>query len=292
MIPCRPRMEAPVGKSGPLMKRIRASAPLASSASSGWSSRWTVASTTLGQVVGRDVGGHAHRDALAAVDQQVGEPGREHGRLGELTGVGVDEVDRLLVDPVQQSVGDRRQAALGVAGRGRAVVGRAVVALEVDERVAEAERLRHPHHGVIDGPVAVGVVLAHDVAADPGALQAGPVRAGPHLVHPEQDPPVDRLEPVARVGQGPADDDRHGVVEEGALHLLLDLDGLDTGEGHGGRAVVGAIPGRVGRQRVTHMSRNLTSLALVWMKCLRTSTSSPIRVERTSSARAACSTET
>ena len=30
----------------------------------------------LAQVVGRDVGGHAHGDALAAVDQQVGEAGR------------------------------------------------------------------------------------------------------------------------------------------------------------------------------------------------------------------------
>ena len=37
----------------------------------------------LAQVVGRDVGGHADGDALAAVDQQVGEAGGQHdGLLG------------------------------------------------------------------------------------------------------------------------------------------------------------------------------------------------------------------
>lgn len=40
----------------------------------------------LTQVVGRDVGGHAHRDALAAVHQQVGEATGQHRRFDELTG--------------------------------------------------------------------------------------------------------------------------------------------------------------------------------------------------------------
>ena len=35
----------------------------------------------LAEVVRRDVGGHADGDALAAVDQQVGEPRRQHRRL-------------------------------------------------------------------------------------------------------------------------------------------------------------------------------------------------------------------
>ena len=35
----------------------------------------------LAQVVGWDVGGHAHGDAAGAVDQQVGEPGGENGGL-------------------------------------------------------------------------------------------------------------------------------------------------------------------------------------------------------------------
>ena len=34
-----------------------------------------------------------------------------------------------------------------------------------------------------------------------------------------------RFEAVTSVWQSPADDDRHGVVEEGTFHLFLDLDG-------------------------------------------------------------------
>ena len=72
--------------------------------------------------MGRDIGGHAHRNALAAVHQQVGEPSRKHLRL-LLGGVKiVDEIDGLLVDAVQQPHSQFIKAALGVShGRGRIV---------------------------------------------------------------------------------------------------------------------------------------------------------------------------
>ena len=44
----------------------------------------------LAQVVGRDLGGHAHRDALRAVDQQVGEDGGQDRRLRRAVVVGGD----------------------------------------------------------------------------------------------------------------------------------------------------------------------------------------------------------
>jgi hypothetical protein len=186
----------------------------------------------LAQVVGRDVGGHADRDALAAVDQQVREPRREDRGLLGLPGVVVDEVDRVLVDAVEEAHGQGRQAALRVPRGGRTEVRAAEVAVAVDEGVAQREVLGHAHEGVVDGAVAVGVVLAHHVAGDPGALHVAAVGAGAEVLHAPEDPAVHRLEAVARVGQGPGRDDRHGVVEEGALHLLLDLDRLDRGGEH------------------------------------------------------------
>ena len=70
-IPWRPRIVAPVGKSGPLTNRhelvgtgIR------------MLEHMHVGVDHLTQVVGRDVGGHAHGDALGPVDEQVREPGR------------------------------------------------------------------------------------------------------------------------------------------------------------------------------------------------------------------------
>jgi hypothetical protein len=181
----------------------------------------------LAEVVGRDVGGHADRDALAAVDEQVREAGGQHVGLGLVARVVVAEVDRVLVDPVEEAHGDRIEAALGVArGRG-AEVGAAEVAVAVDQRVAQREALGHAHQRVVDRALAVGVVLAHHVAGDACALHVRPVGPGPEVVHAVEDPAVHGLEAVAGIREGARRDDRHRVVQEGALHLLLDLDGLD-----------------------------------------------------------------
>ena len=183
----------------------------------------------LAQVVGRDVGGHAHGDALGAVDEHVREPGREDRRLLRSGVVVGGEVDRLLVDAAHQLEGERAEPALGVPhGRGTLVrAGAPEVAVPVDQRVAEGEVLDHPGQGLVDGRVTVGVVRAHHVADHLGALGVRPVGQQALVVHRVEDPAVDRLQAVPDVGKGPRDDDRHRVLEEGPLHLLLDLDGLD-----------------------------------------------------------------
>ena len=56
------------------------------------------------------------------------------------------------------------------------------------------------------------------------ALHVGAVGAQPQLAHPEQDAALHRLQAVAGVGQGAGVDDAVGVLEEGAAHLLLDVD--------------------------------------------------------------------
>ena len=76
----------------------------------------------LAQVVGGDVGRHTHCDALAAVHEQVREPGRQHPGLDELAGVVLREVDRVLVYPGEEVEGDRVEAALRVSGGGGGIV--------------------------------------------------------------------------------------------------------------------------------------------------------------------------
>ena len=128
----------------------------------------------LVEVVRRDVGGHAHGDAGRAVDQQVGEARRQHRRLLEAVVEVGHEIDRFFVDVEQHLLGDFGQAALGVThGGGGVVVHRAEVALSVDERVAHGKVLRHAHHGVVNGGVAVRVVFAQHVAHHAGALLVG-----------------------------------------------------------------------------------------------------------------------
>jgi hypothetical protein len=92
----------------------------------------------LVEVVRRDVGGHAHRDAAEPVDQQVGQLARQHQRFFFGAVVVGPEIDGFLVDVGQQLVGDLGQADFGVAhGRGVVAVDRAEVALAVDQHVAQ-----------------------------------------------------------------------------------------------------------------------------------------------------------
>ena len=182
----------------------------------------------LTQVVGRHVGGHAHGNARRAVDQQVGESRRQHGRLGErLVVVGL-QVDGLLVEVAQHLHGGIGQAALRVAHGCRGVtVDGAKVAVAVNERQAHGEVLRHTHHRVIDGRVTMRVILTHDFADRPRRLLVRAARNDVCLVHGVEDAAVHRLEAVAHVRKRAGHDDGHGVLQEGGLHLLCHLDRLE-----------------------------------------------------------------
>ena len=176
----------------------------------------------LAQVVRRDVRGHADGDPGGAVDQQVREAGRQDQRLEARLVVVRRERDGVGVDVAQHLDGELGQTRLRVAhGRRRVAVDRAEVALTVDQRVPHGEVLRKPHQRVVDRLVAVRVVAAHHLADDARALAVRPVRLEPELVHGVEHPPVDRLEPVAHVGERAADDHAHGVIEVRGPHLLL-----------------------------------------------------------------------
>ena len=179
----------------------------------------------LAEIVRRDVGRHAHRDAAGAVGQQVRIGRRQHRRLALALVVVRLELDSVLVDVLEQRLRDRGETRLGVTHRRRRIaVHRAEIALPRDQRQAHREVLRHAHHGVVDRAVAVRVILAHHVADDAGRLAEGPRRVVAAFLHRVEDAPLHGLQPVARVGQRARDDHAHGVIEVGAAHLLFDGD--------------------------------------------------------------------
>ena len=180
----------------------------------------------LHQVVRGHVGGHADGDAGRAVHEQVRERRREDLRLGLPVVVVGAQVDHALVDAVGDSHGRRREPALGVSVGSRWVVvaEAAEVAVAVHQGEPQRPRLGHPDQGVVDRGVAVRVQGRHHVADDAGALHVTAIRPQPHLGHPVEDPPVHRLEAVPGVRQGPGVDDRVGVLEVRALHLVGDVD--------------------------------------------------------------------
>ncbi len=183
----------------------------------------------LAEVVRRDVRRHADRDAGGAVDEQVREACREHGRLAAGLVVVRLEVDGVGVDVAKQLGRNPGEARLGVPHGSRGiVVDVPEVALAVDERVAHRERLREPDERVVDRGVPVRVVRAHDVADDARGLLERPVWLHSRLVHPVEDAPVHRLQPVPHVRQGARDDHAHRVVEEAGTELLLQVARLDA----------------------------------------------------------------
>ena len=179
----------------------------------------------LGQVVRRNVRRHAHRNARAAIDDQVRHARRQHRRLQRRLVVVRNEVDRIHVDVRQHLARDARQPRLRIPHRRRRIaVHRAEVPLTIDHQVAQRKRLRQPHHRVVNRRVAMRMVVTHHVPHHLGRLGVLLVELQPHLLHAVQNAAMHRLQAVAHVRQRAPDNDRHRVVEIRPAHLVLDID--------------------------------------------------------------------
>ena len=203
----------------------------------------------LAEIVRRDVGRHADRDAAGAVDQQIGEARRKDLRLGPRPVIIGGEIDRVLVEIVEKGHRHLGEPRLGVAHRGgRIRIDRAEIALAVDQGDPHRPVLGHPGERVVDRAVAVRVIIAHHVADDLGRFAIG--AAGHHaaFLAGVEDSPVDRLQTVADVGQRPRHDHAHRVIEIGGLHLVDDLDRRDVA-GFDGRRFAGQCLFLIGFER-------------------------------------------
>jgi len=212
---------APVGKSGPFTKRMSSSG-----VDSGLSRKCATASITSPRLCG-GMSWPSRPRCRRRVHEQVREA------------AGQDE--RLLLVPVE--IGDEATVSARCRAGARAPSVRAAppcidrpredrrrsteVAVAVDQRRTERPVLRHAYQCVVNALIAVRVVLLQHLANRRYRLTVRPVRAQARFEHRPQDPAVDRLQAVADVRERPSDDDRHRVVEVGALDLLLEPDGLD-----------------------------------------------------------------
>ena len=150
----------------------------------------------------------------------------KHSGLFQTVVIVGSHVHGILVDILEHLHRQLCHTGLGVTvgGRGVAVDG-AEVAVAVHQHVALGEILGQAHQGVVHRGVTVGVVPAQHSANGVGALAVGLLRPQGVLVHGVEDAPVHRLQAVPHVGQGPLYNDRHGVVQEGLLHLLFQVNG-------------------------------------------------------------------
>ena len=96
--------------------------------------------------------------------------------------------------------------------------------MAVHQGIAHGKALGQTDQRVVNRLVAVRVILAQHVAHAGRGLFKGLVAGEAHLVHGVEDAAVDGLQPVSHVGQGAADNDAHGVLNVGRLHLMLQVD--------------------------------------------------------------------
>ena len=119
------------------------------------------------EVVRWNVGRHAHGNACAAVDQQVGQAAGQHQGFFFAAVVVGAEIDGFFVDVGQHFVRDLRQTDFRVAHGGSVVaIDRAEVALAIDQHMAQRKILRHAHNGVVHRDIAVRVVFTNHVTND------------------------------------------------------------------------------------------------------------------------------
>ncbi len=181
-------------------------------------------------IMRRNARRHTHSDARRTIGEQVREVGRQDNRLFFLAVIGLAEIDRVLVDAVEQRRRDRRKPRLGVSHGGCVIaVDIAEIALPIDQRIALRKALREPHQRVINGLIAMRVIFTDHVADDARAFLKPACGVELELAHGVKQPPVHRLEPVAHIGQRAVHDGGESVSEVALFKRVLQLDRLDRG---------------------------------------------------------------
>ena len=206
------------------------------------------------QIVGRDIGRHAHGNACRAVEEKIRELSRQHRRLFQRAVVVGHKVDGVLLNVRQHLFCNLGETNFSVAhGRCRVSVNGTEVALSIDQRIAHRECLSHSDHGLIDGRIPVGMVLTHYVSDHTSGLLIGLIVSHALFIHGVENAPVNGLQPIPDIGQSSAYDHTHGVIDVGGLHLLSDVN-------------------QYFRQKPPQTSRFFTYLACVSMNSRRGST--------------------
>ena len=178
----------------------------------------------LPQVVGRNIGGHTHRDTHRAIAQQVGEAaGQYHRFLTLVIKVGVP-VYGVLIDIREHVKGNLAQPCLGITvGGGGVTIDGTKVAVAIDERIAQREGLRQAHHGIVNTGIAVRMIPAQHITDDGRALAVGLIGGQAVLIGGKQNAAVNRLQSVPYIGQGTVHNDRHGVFQKALAHFVVQL---------------------------------------------------------------------
>ena len=171
-----------------------------------------------------NVGCHSYCYAGGAVEEKVWKLCRQHCGLFERSVVIWHKIHCVLFNICKHLLRDFREANLGVThGCSRIAIDGPEVPLAIDQRIAHGECLSQAHYGLVDCKIPVGVVLTHDISHHTGRLLVGLIMGHALLIHGIEYAPVNGLEAVSHIRQGPSNDHTHGVIDVRGFHLLSDV---------------------------------------------------------------------
>ena len=184
----------------------------------------------LREVVRCHIGSHTYGDTAGTIYEQQRNTGREYGRLLLCVVEVHGPIDSLLVDIGHNLVCNLLHTRLGVThSRRRVAVHRTEVTLALNEWITHSPRLCQTHHCIIHRQVAVWVELTEHISDNTSRLTGWFVVVEVQLrVHIEKDSTMNRFQTISNIGQCTRYDDRHRVVDVGLLHVVLDIDSLNT----------------------------------------------------------------
>ena len=167
------------------------------------------------QIVRRNIRAHAHGNAGGAIEQHIGQPGRQ--QLGLIHGaieIG-QPFHRSLAQLGQQHFRIRRQLGFRITHGGKRfrVVRTTPVPLTIHQRIAVTERLRHQHHGFVAGRVPMRMILTQHITHRTGGLLVLGRGLQAQLTHGVHDTPLHRLKAVTNIGKGPIQNHVHGIIQ-------------------------------------------------------------------------------
>ena len=177
------------------------------------------------QVVRRNVGCHTYRDTGRAVHQQVRNFGWHDVRNLFGAVVVIDEIHRFFFQVSHQLMGDFRHTDFRITHRRCGVaIDRTKVTLTIYQHVTQGEWLRHTNNGVVNGGITMRVVFTDYVTNDTGRFFIGFIPVVAQYVHGVKYATVNRLQAISDVRQRTANNDRHRIIQIGALQLFLNVD--------------------------------------------------------------------
>ena len=105
----------------------------------------------LAQIMRRHIGRHAHRDAGAAIDDEVGKGGGKNGGLSQALVIVRDKIDGVLVHILHEEAAEMGEAGFRIThGCGRIAIHRAEIPLPVHQGLPDPPMLGHIHQGRIN----------------------------------------------------------------------------------------------------------------------------------------------